>query len=370
MSRNRKLPPGMWKRGSVYYARFHKNGRLVRKRLSTSFDSACEILNDLRARADRSDFGLVDNDYRWEDLRREFLRWAAQAVRRPKQYERHLDQFERFMRVSSIRQVDHAYVVQYREWRLSQPIANPTHKNSKRAPKYPSVLTVNMEVATLRAMLNRGGDWKRIGTNPIAGLRPLAETSPRKQRRSLTIEEVGALFKASPDWLVRPLQFFAATGVRREELTELRFSDIDLAQGVATIRADIAKSGHSREIPLRPETLSMLKDLKDAAPYRQPARDLRSVAKLSQSHVFVTKANTPLRNNLLRAFYAACRRAKIEGGEPGGEIDLHSLRVTFTTLALEHGASPKAVQAILGHSTMAMTMGGTSKQPSVPKKKR
>ncbi len=37
-------------------------------------------------------------------------------------------------------------------------------------------------------------------------------------------------------------------------------------------------------------------------------------------------------------------------------MDIHSLRVTFTTLAIENGASPKAVQDILGHSTLAMTM--------------
>jgi integrase len=36
---------------------------------------------------------------------------------------------------------------------------------------------------------------------------------------------------------------------------------------------------------------------------------------------------------------------------------IHSLRVSFTTLALEGGANPKAVQAILGHSTLALTMG-------------
>ena len=161
----------------------------------------------LHARADRSDFGLVDNDYRWEDLRREFLRWAAQAVRRPKQYERHLDQFERFMRVSSIRQVDHAYVVQYREWRLSTPIAGKGPK------KFPAVRTVNLEIATLRAMLNRGVEWKRIGSNPIAGLKPLADDEPRKSRRPLINEVVSRLFDASPKRLIAPLQFFAATGL-------------------------------------------------------------------------------------------------------------------------------------------------------------
>ena len=33
-----------------------------------------------------------------------------------------------------------------------------------------------------------------------------------------------------------------------------------------------------------------------------------------------------------------------------------ALRVSFVTLALEHGATPKAVQAIVGHATLDLTM--------------
>ena len=79
--------------------------------------------------------------------------------------------------------------------------------------------------------------------------------------------------------------------------------------------------------------------------------------RFSPEHVFVTNANTPWRNNLLTRFYAVCKRAGIDDAKCGGSVDIHSLRVSFTTLALENGASPKAVQAILGHSTLALTMG-------------
>ena len=61
-------------------------------------------------------------------------------------------------------------------------------------------------------------------------------------------------------------------------------------------------------------------------------------------------------NNLLRKFYGTCKRAGIADGKRNGSVDLHSLRVTFTTLSLEGGASPKAVQTILGHATLDMTM--------------
>jgi hypothetical protein len=38
-------------------------------------------------------------------------------------------------------------------------------------------------------------------------------------------------------------------------------------------------------------------------------------------------------------------------------VDLHALRVSFVTLALEHGATPRAVQEIVGHATLNLTMG-------------
>lgn len=57
--RSHKLPTGMWLRGRTYYARFKKNGRLIRKRLSTDYRVACQMLNDLKARTDRADFEIL-----------------------------------------------------------------------------------------------------------------------------------------------------------------------------------------------------------------------------------------------------------------------------------------------------------------------
>jgi integrase len=106
----------------------------------------------------------------------------------------------------------------------------------------------------------------------------------------------------------------------------------------------------------------MLIELRDTAGDRQPdpghspAEKAARAARFSRDHVFVTTANTPYRGGLLRLFYAVCRRAGIEDAGSCGAVDLHSLRVSFATLALENGASPKAVQAILGHATLGMTM--------------
>ena len=59
---------------------------------------------------------------------------------------------------------------------------------------------------------------------------------------------------------------------------------------------------------------------------------------------------------MLRAFYSCAKRAGIVDAHRNGAVDIHSLRGTFATLAIDNGASPKAVQSILGHATLEMTM--------------
>jgi integrase len=368
MSRKRKLPPGLWKRGDNYYARFRHGGRLIRKKLSSDFDAACDILTDIKARASRSDYGLTDNDFSWDDLKKEFLRWAKQALREPEAYERDLAHFERYCRVRSVRQVTQAYVIGYREWRLTQAISQ--HRGRKADDGGLKVVcprTINREVATLRNMLNKGITWRRIGSNPVAELKPLRHDTPRKQRRALSAAEMQAILDASPDYLRPVFRLYACSGIRRGELVSLRFADVDFEGRCITIRASVAKSGKARTIPLDDEMLGLLTELRDKAAGRGPVAGhtpsvtAKQAATFTRDHVFVTKANTPLKNNLLDRFYAICKRAGIEGAEPGGSVDIHSLRGTFTTLAIENGASPKAVQSILGHSTLALTMGTYAK---------
>ena len=54
------------------------------------------MLNELRSRADRGELELLDNRYPWADLKKDFLAWAKQSVRRWREYEADLDKFEEF----------------------------------------------------------------------------------------------------------------------------------------------------------------------------------------------------------------------------------------------------------------------------------
>ena len=69
--------------------------------------------------------------------------------------------------------------------------------------------------------------------------------------------------------------------------------------------------------------------------------------------MFTTPAGTPLRNsNFRRQFWY---RAVESAGLPEG-LRIHDLRHTCASLLAAAGATPKAVQAHLGHSSITVTM--------------
>ena len=328
------MPAGMVLRGRVYHADFMKDGRRIRKRLSTDFNAASDMLNELRSRADRGALELLDNRYSWDDLKEDFLTWAKQSIRRWEEYESDLKAFEGFSHVRCVSMVTPKLVDQFRQHRLTEGV---------------TARTINRQVGTLRNMLAKGvRRFKVLASNALADVKRLPEGDPTKVRRSLTVDEVEAIFKHSRPEMVPVWRLYATTGMRKMELVSLLWSDIDFGDKSILVRASIAKGKRSRRVLLDDATLAMLVALRDQAEHRPEGRD--------REHVFVNHEGRPHNQNLLRKFYGTCKRAGIADAKRNGSVDLHSLRVTFTTLSLEGGASPKAVQTILGHATLDMTM--------------
>lgn len=357
MPRERKLPTGMWKRGDTYYCRFRANGQLVRKRLSTDFRAASEMLNEIKSRADKGKLDLLDNSYAWTDLKRLFLAWTRQT-KKPStlaQYELDIRLFEAFQRITNVDQVTTEHMIRYRDWRLAGG-GNPRKMEVCRR-------TVNKNVGTVRLMLAMAAQSPEKGgfgltqCNPIAGLRRLSHTILRKERRAMEWSEVESVFRSSPAYLRPVWMMLGATGIRRGELIAMKFSWIDFEAQTVQIPAHVAKNKKARAVHLRPEIATMLKQLLDSAPGRTSNHQTK-LGRLSYDHVFVGRGGVPWTKNpgnLLRAFYRVCHQAGIPGAEPGGSIDVHSWRGTFITLALDRGANLKAVSEMVGHGSTRIT---------------
>ena len=123
------------------------------------------------------------------------------------------------------------------------------------------------------------------------------------------------------------------TGIRRGALLALRWSDIDLENGMILLRAETAKNRRVSHIPLN-----------------QTARDILSGIPQEGEYVFPGKDGKP-RENFRRT---ACR-IRARAGLPADFRPIHSLRHVFASLLVNKGVDLYAVKELLTHSNIAMT---------------
>jgi integrase len=361
MPKKRKLPDGMAQRPGRkgYYADFTVSGRRVRDFLSTDFKAACQILNELKARADKGDFNLMDNNVLLADLRRQYLAHCRQSLEAStvRCYKDWLDTIIPALAVVKVSQLTVPVVLAYRERRLAKGL---------------SPRTINGEVGALCTMLQWGVSPARlIGSNPLAGIQPLPHTRP-KEGRALADDEVPRLLEASPPHWRDIWYAFLVTGLRKGELAGLQFTGefLDWENREIIVPAWLAKNGVERRIPMDDRLHDIIRRLEAGRHNRQPGKRRGKVsaarvqARFTRDHIFVTTQNTPLdhKGNLWRTFVRCLAKAKIErqtfgtDGRPLEHVDIHSLRRTFATNLIVNNVDPKSVQELLGHKTLAMTM--------------
>jgi integrase len=344
----------MYQRGRHYYADFYAGGRRVRKKLATDLDAAKDILVELRARAQKGDFGLLDNDYPLDKLREQYLRHCKQALGEASEgrYRQALDMILPRLPATRVSQVAVGIVLSYRQERLGEGT---------------SPGTVNYEVAALSRMLRWGVDPGRlIESNPLARVKPLPHSRP-KDGRALEPGEVAQLLTASPPHWREVWYAYLVTGMRLRELARLTFDDIDWDSRELVIRPQKAKGKRERRIPIDDGLWDILKGLDAGRADRKPASGSAFgkplAGKFSDRRVFVSRNCVPLtRGGVYNAFRACCGKAGIAAetfdaeGQPLEHVDVHSMRRTFATDLIVNGTDPKTVQELLGHKTLAMTM--------------
>jgi len=190
--------------------------------------------------------------------------------------------------------------------------------------------TVYQELSLMRRMFNVARrEWKWTRENPIADL-SFAVGNKNARERWLTQEDEQRLLDCAtnPVWL-RPLLIFALhTGMRKGEILNLLWKDINFIRKIVTVLK--SKNGEKRSIPMSMTLCKTLQDIK--------VRDI-------SGRVF------PISDRSLReAFKTALDKAGIE------DFRIHDLRHTFATRLVQNGVDLYKVKELLGHKTIAMTM--------------
>ncbi|MGA2363428.1 MAG: site-specific integrase [Candidatus Aminicenantales bacterium] len=200
------------------------------------------------------------------------------------------------------------------------------YKAARRAEVAPG--TVNRELAAIRTLLVKAVEWGKLESNPMAKVRRFKEPAPRE--RFLTRDEAGRLIDAAAPPLKPILTVALGTGMRRGEILNLKWKDVDSVLGQISIT--MSKSGKPRKVPMSGAVAEAL----GAVPRRG-------------EYVFMNGESGQSVTSMMDAFRAACAAAKITG------FRFHDCRHTFASRALEAGADLVSVSKILGHSSVAMT---------------
>ncbi|MCG5536918.1 site-specific tyrosine recombinase XerD [Halorhodospira sp. 9622] len=193
--------------------------------------------------------------------------------------------------------------------------------------------------------------YRRLVSTGVRGEDPTAEVeAPRLGHPlpgTLTERQVEALL-AAPD-TDEPLglrdrcllEVLYATGLRVSELVALRVDGVSLRQGLVRV---VGKGGRERLVPLGEEALDWLRR------YLDEVRPLLLGGRVAEA-LFVTRRGEGLTR---QAFWYRVKRYAVEAGiDPA--ISPHTLRHSFATHLLNHGADLRAVQMLLGHADLSTT---------------
>lgn len=137
------------------------------------------------------------------------------------------------------------------------------------------------------------------------------------------------------------LEVLYATGLRVTELVDLNMNDVDLLEGFVRC---MGKGSKERVVPMGEIAVLSLKA------YLEQGRS-ELVTDLEEQALFVNQEGARMsRQSVWKLVKKYARQAEIRK-----EVTPHTIRHSFATHLLEHGADIRAVQEMLGHADISTT---------------
>ncbi len=223
-----------------------------------------------------------------------------------------------------------------------------------------SPTTAHHAHAVLHRALADAVRWGMVSRNVAGLVRPPRVTSP--EMKTLTAEEVRILCRAAAGSRFEALYVLAVTtGMRQGELLALKWSAVNLEQGVVRVTGTVTrtKSGLAITPPktARSRRAVVLTSQAAVALERHRLGQAEERARLGggwedQDLVFTGPSGALVdRDQLVRGdFIPLLKRALLPA------IRFHDLRHTAATLLLSQGVHPKVASEMLGHATVAITL--------------
>ena len=301
---------GISKKKGVYFIDFYADGRRVRERIGTSYTLAQEVLHKRKAEVAEGHFfpERKKQNITFKELSDKFWNMHGQYLR---------SKSWRYMLVIILESLGAQQAADITPGKLQEFYNRIKEKTS--------AASANRYMTLIGSIFSHSIEWETFhGENPTLKVKKLQADNHRL--RYLSIEEMRRLLAAASDTIYPFLVCALMTGMRRGEILNLTWENIDLEHGVIYILN--SKSGMPREIPI-------------AAKLRETLLNLPG---LHKGNVFKLPEPT------LRFHFA---RALRDSGIT--EFRVHDLRHTFASQFLMKTSNMPVLQQLLGHSSPRMT---------------
>ncbi|MFI6700579.1 tyrosine-type recombinase/integrase [Streptomyces sp. NPDC050509] len=222
-----------------------------------------------------------------------------------------------------------------------------------------SPLTLAYVHSVLKSALEHAVREEEIPRNVARNVRT---GTPRPRRfEPLTADEAREFLAAANGHRLQPLFELALhTGLRKGELLGLRWEDLDLAGGTASIRRTLQRTNSGGLTALPTKTKSSERRIALPTPcqrsleqHRDRQRKEREAAGTGwkdSGYVFTRLDGAPIEGSTLtRHFNILLRQARLR------RIRFHDLRHSAATLLLEQGVELVVIKELLGHAHIGVT---------------
>jgi len=200
--------------------------------------------------------------------------------------------------------------------------------------------TIQYALAITRHTINKASDWNiYTGVNPVTKVK--APKVNNKRIRHLTPEEAQDLLSELKKHSIQTYEMALLslhTGMRAGEIFNLKFGDIDFANGIIHIRDP--KSGEDRVAYLTEEISDMLSN-KDGEP---------------NEYIFKDENGNRI-ERISKTFFRVVDKLGLNKGitDKRDKVVFHTLRHTFASWLAMQGTPIYTIKELMGHKTLAMT---------------
>jgi len=319
----------IFKRKGVWYMDFYYNGKRIRRKASRDKRTAEQILHNTIVKLEQGEGGIIQDSVLLFHFIDEYLVYSANnkkesSCTRDKNAFMHIKKYFGNIKLKNITSL---MVEKYKERRIADG-AKPN--------------TINIEIRTLKAMLNKALQWKFLtGGNPVRNVKFLSVMKNTRLRYLKKSEIFKILNDKIIDRRFRTLILvFLYTGLRLSENLNTKWeNNIDLKRGVLKVLDTEdwqPKDYECREIPLHPVLETALLQLR---------------RKGSKGLLFPPpRGGKYWKDAVKRKFKRLLKRLGINNAS------IHTLRHTFASYLVMAGVDIVTVKELMGHSNISTTM--------------